>query len=118
MAYLSGMNLRSLTPEDIRSWHLNAAAIRHACADWNQATIIVSRNLDRMELEKRVAPVYVARCRELMQQGPNAVKAAFLALTDEGQLLRSIHPWAGLLPNAERLAVLHATRRPLQDKML
>ena len=64
-----------------------------------------------MDRERRVAPAYVSRCRDLVKQGPVAMKAAFLEVSDEGQALRSVHPWAGLLPNAERLAILRETRR-------
>ena len=64
-----------------------------------------------MDREARVSPAYVSRCRDLMRQGPEAMKRVFLAITDEGQVLRSIHPWVGLLPNDERLAILRATRR-------
>jgi len=116
VAYLSTMDLNALSLEDRRSWQLNAAAIKHACADWPTAKIIVAQNLDRMDLGRRVAPGYVSRCRDLLRLGPEAMKAAFLALDDDGQVLRSIHPWAGLLPNAERLAILRATRRPLADE--
>ena len=105
------MDLSDLSHEDRRSWHLNAAAIGHACADWPAAEIVVTRNLDRMDRDERVTPAYVARCRSLLGQGSEAMKNAFLAITDEGQLLRSIHPWAGLLPNSERIAILRATRR-------
>lgn len=116
MAYLHIMELNALSLEDRRSWHLNAAAIAHACADWTSAHPVVMRNLDRMDRERRVAPAYVSRCRDLMQQGPQAVREAFLAISEEGQVLRSIHPWAGLLPNAERLAILRNTRRQTEDE--
>ena len=106
------MDLSTLTPEDRRSWRLNEASIRHAMADWPSARRLVTANLDRMARNERVAPAYITRCRGLLEQGPEAMKAAFLALTDEGQVLRSVHPWAGLLPDAERMAILRATRRP------
>ncbi len=113
MAYPRNMELSTLSIEDRRSWHLNATAIEHACSDWATAYPVIIRNLDRMEREKRVARAYVSRCRHLMQQGPEAVREAFLALSEEGQVLRSIHPWAGLLPNAERLEILRKTRTHL-----
>lgn len=110
------MDLDGLTQEDRRSWHLNAASIAHACGDWPRARRILVRNLDRMDREHRVAPAYVAKIRSLMEQGPEVMKERFLALTDEGQMLRSIHPWAGLLPNAERLEILRATKRMVEDE--
>jgi hypothetical protein len=116
LAYLHGMDLNALSPEDRRSWQLNAAAIAHACSSWSTAKIVVTRNLDRMDREKRVGPAYLARCRDLVQQGPEVMKAAFLDVSDEGQLLRSIHPWAGLLPNTERFAILRETRRQPEDE--
>ena len=42
-----GMGINALSPEDRRSWHLNAAAIAHACADWPTAKHIVTRNEPR-----------------------------------------------------------------------
>lgn len=106
------MGIEELSHEDKRSWHLNAAAIEHACADWPKAVTILTRNLDRMERDRLVAPNYISRCRDLMRRGPETMKSAFLEFTHEGQLLRSIHPWAGLLPNKERLSILRATKRP------
>lgn len=113
LAYHGEMDLSSLSPEDRRSWHLNAAAIAHARADWSRAKAVITLNLDRMERRQTVSPTYIARCRELVSLDIDEMAAVFLALTDEGQVLRSVHPWAGLLPNDERLKILAATRRPL-----
>lgn len=110
MPYIPLMDLSTLTPEDNRSWHLNRAALDHACRDWPSASIIIENNLQRLERKQLVAPAYIVRCRELFEQGPEQMREAFLALTDEGQLLRSIHPFAGLLETSERQEVLERTR--------
>lgn len=104
------MDHSNLIPEDIRSWHLNEAALHQACCDWQAASKIIRRNLERMSRKKLVAPRYILRCRELLEAGPEQMTAAFLAITDEGQLLRSIHPFAGLLTATERQAILDRTR--------
>lgn len=106
------MDLKNLIPEDRRSWRLNAAAIAHARADWPKAKAVINLNLDRMEQRQTVSPAYIARCRGLVALGIDEAAAAFLALTEEGQVLRSVHPWAGLLPNDERLKILAETMRP------
>lgn len=108
------MDLSTLTPEDKRSWRLNEAALAHASRDWPSASKIIARNLDRLEREQRAAPAYIARCRDLFAQGPDEMREAFLALTDEGQVLRSIHPFAGLLPQREREMILRQTRKDRQ----
>lgn len=96
---------------DTRSWHLNEAALARAACDWPAASKVIARNLDRLEQEKRAAPAYLARCRELFEMGPEAMQDAFLALTEEAQVLRSIHPFAGLLNEEERAAILKRTQR-------
>lgn len=103
--------LHSLSPEDLRSWRLNEAALAHACRDWGRVAPIIRRNLDRLRRERRIAPGYLDRCAELFLRGPETMRAAFLDLTHEGQVLRSIHPFAGLLTPAERNAILRETRR-------
>lgn len=106
------MDLSSLAYEDKRSWHLNEAALDHACRDWGAAAEVIKHNLDAMGEHHRIAPRYLQRCYDLLAQGPVEMRTAFLGLTDEGQVLRSIHPFAGLLPERERREILQHTKRP------
>jgi hypothetical protein len=46
-----------------------------------------------------------------MARGPDALTAVVLAHSDEAQVLRSVHPLAGLLSPRERWAVLDSVRR-------
>lgn len=109
--YVRAMKPSGLTYEDYRSWHLNSAALDNACRDWTDASKIIAHNLDRLERERRLAPTYLARCRELFEKGPEDMRSAFLALTEEGQVLRSIHPFAGLLGPDERAKILERTSK-------
>lgn len=107
-----GRSLSDLTYEDLRSWHLNAAALSKAAADWDRAAELIRSNLDRMEQAGTTSAVYIERLRELLSQGQDTMRAVFLSLTDEGQVLRSVHPFAGLLSQAERLEIIRQTARP------
>lgn len=104
------MMLDDLSHEDKRSWRLNEAALAHACQNWERAAPIIARNIERLEQERRIAPGYIARCKELFAAGPQVMRNAFLDLTDEGQALRSVHPFAGLLLRDERNRILRETR--------
>lgn len=103
--------LSSLTSEDFRSWHLNAAGLEVASRKWSEASVLIARNLERLGREGRVAPGYLERCRKLFEKGPDAMREGFLTLTEEGQVLRSIHPFAGLLKPEEREEILQRTRK-------
>lgn len=105
------MDLTTLTYEDNRSWHLNEAALRHACQDWTAASKVIQHNLEVMGEQHRIAPHYLDRCYELLAKGPVEMRTAFLSVTDEGQVLRSIHPFAGLIPAQERLEILDRTKK-------
>ena len=92
-----GPQVTELSPEDARSWRLNEAALEMACADWGRWEGRIRANLDRLAAERRAAPALVCRYRELVDRGPEALRAEVLALTDAGQQLRSLHPLAGLI---------------------
>jgi hypothetical protein len=101
---------RTLSPEDERSWRLNEAALTAAAADWSRASATIRANLARLANERRASPDLVRRYAELVDRGPDVLRAEILALTDAGQQLRSLHPLAGLLDPKLRFAILRETR--------
>jgi hypothetical protein len=105
-----GRRLTDLSPEDARSWRLNEAALAVACADWDRWQGRIRANLDRLAAERGAAPALVRRYRELVDRGPEALRAEVLALTDAGQQLRSLHPLAGLIDPKLRFAILRETK--------
>lgn len=102
-------NVVDLAREDRRSWLLNAAALRKAEADWPRAVVLIESNLIRMEAAGWTSPLYIERCRVLLAEGIESMRSVFLALTDEGQVLRSVHPFAGLLTHEERIEIIKMT---------
>lgn len=105
------MDLSDLSPEDLRSFRLNEAALARAAEDWPGARALIARNLAAMRRHGRVAPSLLDRCEALLDRGPAAMAAAFLALAPEAQALRSVHPFAGLLTPRERTGIIRATSR-------
>jgi hypothetical protein len=101
---------RRLSPEDERSWRLNEAALAAATADWSGAIETIRANLARLATEGRASPNLVRRYAELVERGPDALRAEVLALTDAGQQLRSLHPLAGLIEPKVRFAILRETK--------
>lgn len=106
----------SLSAEDRRSWQLNAAALAIAVADWERWVPKLRANLATMRQANPPARVYLDRIEALIGEGPISFRDAMLAVTDEGQVLRSCSPLAGIMPDAERQRVLRATRAPLSGR--
>jgi hypothetical protein len=101
---------RTLSPEDERSWRLNEAALAVACADWSGSVGRIRANLARLARERRASPDLIRRYTELVDLGPDALRAAVLALTHAGQQLRSLHPLVGLIDPKLRFAIIRETR--------
>jgi len=95
-----------MTREDSRSLALSRAAVQRLSADWDRWVPMVRRNLDLMRARSTCSRVYLDRWEDLLARGPEEVAAVVLAPTDEGQVLRSIHPFAGILHPRERWALL------------
>lgn len=115
MLHTYGHFAEGLSHEDLRSWHLNRAALANARTNWAEATFCIERNLTRMREAGCTSPFYIDRCMALMMEGFEAMQDAFLALTDEGQVLRSVHPFGGLLSQDERLEIIRRTSRHPQN---
>jgi hypothetical protein len=95
-----------LSPEDERSWRLNAAALDAAAEDWPRAQALIRDNLARMSAAGRASPELIRRYRSLVDQGLDALRRDVLARDDRGQALRSLHPLAGLVAPRARHAIL------------
>lgn len=108
-----GTGGRLARPEQLRSRWLHRAVAGRLAADPERVLGRARRNLDRLE---RAHPAglsarYLGRWRELIADGPEAVMQALVADTPEADELRQNSPFAGVLPDAQRLAILCAARR-------
>jgi hypothetical protein len=95
-----------LSPEDERSWRLNEAALDAAAADWPTAAAKILDHLARLATHNSASPALIRRYRELVGLGPSALRAEVLAVTDQGQALRSLHPLAGLVEPKLRYKII------------
>ena len=100
-------------PEQTRSLWLHRAVAGRLARDPEGVLLRAHRNLDRLE---RTHPTgmsarWLARWRSLLDQGPEAVMRVLAAESAEADELRQNSPFAGVLPDAERLAVLRSARR-------
>jgi excisionase family DNA binding protein len=100
-------------PEQTRSLWLHRAVAGRLARDPEGVLGKARRNLDRLE---RVHPTgmsarWLARWRRLIDDGPEAVMRTLAAESAEADEFRQNSPFAGTLPEAERLAVLRAARR-------
>ena len=96
--------------EDRRSLDLTRAALARLRESWPSGVPCVLANIATMRRAGSCSPAYLRRWEALLAAGPAALDDALLADTDEAQLLRSIHPLAGLLSPRERWAVLDRVR--------
>ena len=100
-------------PEQTRSLWLHRAVAGRLVGDPERVLRKASRNLDRLERAHRtgMSARRLARWRRLIDQGPEAVLRILVAESTEADELRQNSPFAGVLPQAERLAILQAHRR-------
>jgi hypothetical protein len=99
-----------LRAEDRRSLALTRAALARLCQSWPSGVAQVRANIATMRRAGSCSPTYLRRWEALLAAGPRALADALLADTDEAQVLRSVHPLAGLLSPCERWAVLDQVR--------
>jgi excisionase family DNA binding protein len=100
-------------PEQVRSLWLHRAVAGRLARDPERILGKARRNLDRLE---RMHPAgmsarWLARWRRLIDEGPEAVMRVLAAESEEADELRQNSPFAGVLSEPERLAVLRAHRR-------
>ena len=110
---LTGMAVRSVRPERLRSLWLHRAVAGRLARDPERVLARAARNLHRLERAhpSGVSARYLARCRDLIAEGPEAVMRALVDESPEFDELRQSSPFAGVLSDAERLAILRAARR-------
>jgi excisionase family DNA binding protein len=111
----AGLSGRAPRPEQERSLWLHRAVAGRLARDPERILRRARRNLDRLE---RAHPTgmgarWLARWRALVEQGPEAVMRALVAESEEADELRQNSPFAGVLSEAERLAILQAHRRQI-----
>jgi excisionase family DNA binding protein len=107
------VSARASRPEELRSLWLHRAVAGVLARDPEGVLGRARRNLVRLE---RVHPAgmsaqWLARWRILVEEGPEAVMRALVAESGDAVELRQNSPFAGVLSQAERLAILRAFRR-------
>jgi hypothetical protein len=75
-------------------------------SDWDRHVPTIRRNLATMRRAGSCSALYLDRWEQLLAAGPETLCEVVLADTDEGQVLRSVHPLAGILAPHERWRVL------------
>jgi hypothetical protein len=99
--------MRSATSKgDLRSLALSRAAVERLVGDWPGHVPLVRRDIAAMRAAGSCAELYLARWEALLVAGPETLAATILAGSDEAQVLRSVHPFAGILSPRERWAIL------------
>lgn len=108
----SSTSMSTRRPEQTRSLWLHRAVAGRLARDPERVLRRARRNLDRLE---RAHPTgmssrWLARWRRLVDEGPEAVMRVLTAESAEADELRQNSPFAGVLPDGERLAVLRSVR--------
>jgi transcriptional regulator with XRE-family HTH domain len=94
----------------LRSLALAAATADALVHDWKGAKGLGTANLRRISsvVGGNLSHASVVEWRELIDRGPEAVRAALLDPSEHGDDLRQMQPFAGLLTHRERRLVLAA----------
>lgn len=105
--------MSAMRPEQTRSLWLHRAVAGRLARDPDGVMRRARRNLDRLE---RAHPTgmsarWLARWRHVINQGPEAVMRVLVTESAEADELRQNSPFAGVLSDGERLAVLRSVRR-------
>ncbi len=100
-------------PEQARSLWLHRAVAGRLARDPEGVLRKARRNLDRLQQihPTGMSALRLARWRRLIGHGPEAVMHVLTAESAGADELRQNSPFAGVLPEAERLAILRAYRR-------
>jgi len=104
---------RARLPEQVRSLWLHRAVAGRLARDPERVLARARRNLDRLERTHPtgVSAGWLARWRRLVEQGPEAVMRVLVAESADADEFRQNSPFAGVLREAERLAIIRAHRR-------
>jgi excisionase family DNA binding protein len=97
-----------LTREEMRSLWLNRAVAARVAHDPTTVLSHVRQNLDRFERihEGTSVATWLERWRRVLDSGPEAVMEVLTSTAPEASELRQNSPFPGVLPEAERRAVL------------
>ena len=89
-------------------WELHQAVSRRLAADAAPVMAVIPRNLarSRHQVTGSVAQQWLDEWEAAYRDGPQALIALCAAPGDHGDSLRQVSPFAGALPNAERLAAI------------
>lgn len=109
----TGMATGAVRPEQLRSLWLHRAVAGRLARDPERVLARAARNLHRLERAhpSGVSARYLARWRDLIADGPETVMRTLVDESPESDELRQNSPFAGVLSDAERLAILRAARR-------
>jgi hypothetical protein len=99
-------NAAAMTPEDLKSFRINLAGLQSARKNWPAALVVIRKNLATMRAAESCSERYLDRWEELLAGGPDQVAEIILAQTSEGQVLRSLCPFAGLIDEDERRRIV------------
>jgi hypothetical protein len=92
--------------EDSQSFALTQAALIQAAKSWPAARVTIAANLATMRRTESCSTKYLKRWEELLDQGLDRLSEVVLAETDEAQVLCSVFPLSGILPEEERLRII------------
>jgi len=100
--------LGQLTREEMRSLWLNRAVAARVARDPSGVLMRARDNLDRFERihEGTSASQWLERWRRVLDAGPEAVMQVLTSAAPDAAELRQNSPFAGVLPDDERRAVL------------
>jgi excisionase family DNA binding protein len=98
----------ALTREETRSLWLNRAVAARVAQDPAGVLSHARKNLERFEQihEGSTVVTWLERWRAVLEAGPEAVMAVLTSTAPEAAELRQNSPFAGVLPDDERRAVL------------
>ena len=104
---------RGVTREELRSLWLNRAVAGHLARDPQRVLMRARRNLERFSQIHSGSTVehWLKRWQNVLDQGPEAVMETLTSTTPEAADLRQNSPFAGVLPQRERRAVLNSFAR-------
>ena len=103
----------SLTYEKIKSLHLHKAVLDELRKDWDKCSTIAYENIERWKKLHRpdgMSVKYLDEWSKVLDKGFTAVSRVLLSVDEYSCDLRQNSPFAGVLSDERRLAVLEEFR--------
>lgn len=100
------MAVRPLRREELRSLWLHRAVAGKVVADPDRAIATARRNIERMRQAEPRASAWLDAWEGLLASGPEAILDTLTSTSRRAVDLRQNTPFAGLLSERERLAIL------------